>query len=70
MEKGASPDAGFSLGFCSPLQHCGGKYSVHTLSWHGPIAMSSPSHEQHIENASTQAKTIERYAKNLMLQPI
>lgn len=66
----ASLDAGLSLGFCSPLQHCGGKYSVHTPSWHGSIPLSSPSHEQHIENATTQAKTIERYAENLILQPI
>lgn len=66
----ASFDAGLSLGFCSSLQHCGGKYSVHTPSWPGSIPLSFPSHEQYIENASTQAKTIERYAENLILQPI
>lgn len=54
--KGASPDAGLSLGFCSPFQHCGGKYSVHTPSWRGLITLSSPSHEQHIENASNSSK--------------
>lgn len=51
-EGGALPEAGLSLGFYSPFQHCGGKRSVHTPSWHGSITLSSPSHEQHIENTS------------------
>lgn len=55
-KRGNSPNAGLSLGFCSPFQHCGGKYSVHTPSWHGLITLSSPSHEQHIENASNSSQ--------------
>lgn len=56
LKQGASPDAALSLGFCSPSQHCGGKDSVHTPSWHDSIPVSSPSHEQHIENASNSSQ--------------
>lgn len=52
----ASPDAGLSLGFYSPFQHCGGKHSDHTPSWHGLITLPSPSHEQHRENAANSSQ--------------